>query len=1107
MKYTQLLGATALLSTLVVTPAWAQSPGQEPSAQTVPTPPQNDSTDQPVTGVTDDPGTEVTVTGSRIRRPNDESQVPVTSINSETFFETGRNNIADTLNDLPQLRNTFSQQNVGAGVGVAGLSLLDLRGLGTSRTLVLVNGRRHVGSDVGVTTQAVDVNSIPADLIERVDIVTGGSSAVYGSDAIAGVVNFVLRRNYDGFQIRGNAGIAEAGFGGNQYISALAGKNFAGGRGNIALHAEFARQERVFGSDIPNYDRVDGFGVTDVDPSIAGGNSDGFPDLAFFRDFRSGTNNRFGFVGVNQSPSTPICGTALGPTNGGPGPGANPTAFTCAYNFTPEGRLQLQTGTRFGSAQNASYIGGNGQTGREEIQLSVIAPQERYNANLLARFEFSPMFEVFLEGKYSRVNGAGVNVASEFITGIYTQFDFRERVRLDNPFLNPADRATLAAAILASGCNTSNNTVCSGTRQVRADGGIIGGPLNDADRAAIAAGTYRFAFGKTFLDAGLRDQIFRREVYRAVGGFRGTVLDDWTYEVAASYGEFREKTRNTGFFDKQRFVLSFDAARNPATGQIQCRSQFDPAARIAFPNNAVNQARLAADIAACVPYNPFGNVSNPAQASNQAATQYFTAVSNDTAKITQINAVAFMAGDTSGFFNLPGGPVRFSLGAEYRRDKAQYNQDPFTNDGNSNTTFLSGLGFDAPATEVKESFGEIQVPLLGDMPFIHELSVSAAGRISDYNNSAGVVYSYNYGGVFAPVRDLRLRVQYGRAVRAPNVSETSTPLVPNFANTFADPCRANSLGSGSQFRQANCQAALGPLLTNPGFAQQQTYNLKVLSGSNPNLQEETSDSWTIGGVFQPRFLRNFSLSVDYFNIKVNNVVTSVTAQVIANSCYDLESLDNPFCDLITRNLSTAAGPDGELPGQILSNTLIQAPLNFAKLVRRGIDSQLSYRTELGTDASLGINLVYTHVLENSNFTNPQNPNFTNVLLREIGNPQDEFRFDANLTLGNFGFGYRGRFIGKQYLNTFEDFNSVDGRSPENSDRSDIIEYPVITYHDLRFEWNLDGADGTKDRFQFFGGVDNVLDQKPPLGLTATAGGGAIYDVRGRAYYAGFRARF
>jgi outer membrane receptor protein involved in Fe transport len=175
----------------------------------------------------------IVVTGSRIRRPNLESSVPITSIGGEEFIQQGDTNVGDALNELPQLSSTFSQQNPGLGVGIAGLNLLDLRGLAPQRTLVLVNGRRHVGSDITNAAVNVDINTIPNDLIERVDIVTGAQSSVYGSDAIAGVVNFVLRKDFEGLQLRGNASIAEEGYGAEQYVSAMYGLGFGGGRGNV----------------------------------------------------------------------------------------------------------------------------------------------------------------------------------------------------------------------------------------------------------------------------------------------------------------------------------------------------------------------------------------------------------------------------------------------------------------------------------------------------------------------------------------------------------------------------------------------------------------------------------------------------------------------------------------------------------------------------------------------------------------------------------------------------------------------------------------------------------------------------------------------------------
>ena len=423
------------------------------AAQTATPAPAADCADSDSNGIcdADEKGSAIVVTGSRIKRPNITSEIPITAVNGEEFFQQGQNNVGDTLNDLPQLRSTFAQQNPGAGVGIAGLNLLDLRGLGTVRTLVLVNGRRHVASDILNNASSPDVNTIPNDLIERVEIVTGGNSAVYGSDAIAGVVNFVLRRDFNGLQLRANAGIAEAGFGGNQYVSAMFGKNFADGRGNITVHAEYAHQERIYASDIPWYRQADGFATVDVDSGGLPNGSDGFPDAVFVRDIRSATTNRWGLVAIPQANATPNCGQGT-LANNGPANTAG-TAFHCNYIFTPSGNLIAQTGTRFGSGPAGTIVGGNGQTSREGTQLSILPSNERINTNLLAHYEFSPAAEFFFEGKYVRVKAVGNQLGPTFLNGSFGSVaDVRIEPRLDNPFLSATDRTTLANAILASGC-------------------------------------------------------------------------------------------------------------------------------------------------------------------------------------------------------------------------------------------------------------------------------------------------------------------------------------------------------------------------------------------------------------------------------------------------------------------------------------------------------------------------------------------------------------------------------------------------------------------------------------------------------------------------------
>ncbi|HEX8578080.1 MAG TPA: TonB-dependent receptor [Allosphingosinicella sp.] len=1131
MKKTSLLGTSAICSAAVAalsfaaaTPAYAQTTG---TGATDATSNQDVEEQGPLTseaeiesgananaGAQGDDASEgqaITVTGSRIRRPNLESAIPITSVGGEEFFQQGQTSVGDTLNDLPQLRSTFAQQNPGAGVGIAGLNLLDLRGLGTVRTLVLVNGRRHVAADILNNATSPDVNTIPNDLIERVDIVTGGNSAVYGSDAIAGVVNFILRRDFDGIQVRGSAAISERGFGANQYASILAGKNFAGGRGNITLHAEYARQERIYASDIDNFRRVDGLVTVDVDSAGTPNASDGFPDAIFARDIRSSTNSRFGLVALPQSSVNAQCGQGT-LSNNGPA-NTSGTPFNCNFLFNSDGTLVAQTGTRFGSGPTGTIVGGNGPTGREGTLLSILPSNERMNFNALTHYEFTKAFEVFAEAKFVRVNAVGNQLGPTFLNNTFASLgsDVRLNPRLDNPFLATSARTTIANAILGTTCTfTAGGGLGQGCTDQRPNQpGAT--PAQEAARAAalaarnaaIANGSYRFQFARTLADLPDRDEVFQRDTFRIVGGVRGEFNNDWNYELSVNYGKMKETAEMLGFVNRQRFVLSLDAARNPVTGQIQCRSQFDPAAATGLPGAAFT-ASLAADIAACVPYNPFGANDN------SAAAEYFRADIVNRASLDQLNVVGFVNGDSSQLFELPGGPLRFALGAEYRREKAFNNSDEDADTGITNSVFLGDVN--AKALEVKEAFGEIQIPLFKDMPFFHELTVSAAGRVSDYNNAAGTIFAYNAGVEWAPIRDLRLRANYGRSVRAPASSETSFPAVNNFANAFIDPCSINAIGANA-IRSANCQAQLtAAQLANlqPGG-----YSLGVVSGSNANLSEETADSYTIGGVFTPRFLPGFSLSVDYYDITVNNVIVSLAAQTIINSCYDSPSLSSPLCTGFQRNF-TAGTVDGKLPGQILDYTTVQGPQNFASRKRRGVDVEAAYRTNLGSDMRLSSRIIYSHQLQNSNFQDPTRPDFENRLLSELGDPVDEFRFNLDVTKGPVTLGYEARYLGKMVTSTYENFFPLDSACsaavppvcpPLNADAIEPRFYPAVVYHDLRLDIAVKkGSEGDRD-LNFYVGVDNIFDKQPPLGTTATGAGSAIYNIRGRNYYAGFRARF
>src|SRR5687767_7755531 len=310
---------------------------------------------------------EVVVTGSRIARPNLESAVPVTTVTAAELFETGSTSVGDLLNDLPALRSTFSQSNSSRFLGTTGLNLLDLRGLGTQRTLVLVNGRRHVGSDILSNAVSPDVNTFPTDLIERIDVVTGGNSAVYGSDAIAGVVNFVLKKDFEGLQFRGQGGQSSEGDAGNYYGSVLAGTNFMDDRGNIAVNLEYAKQEPFFASERDNLSHQGLFVVVDSDVPTDPNGSDGIPDRNYYHDVKAVTFSNGGSILLAPSMGQSPCGIA-----------PNGVAYACPYLFTETGALTPQTGNRIGLGPNGNFDGGNGSNNREYKLLGVHPTLDRY---------------------------------------------------------------------------------------------------------------------------------------------------------------------------------------------------------------------------------------------------------------------------------------------------------------------------------------------------------------------------------------------------------------------------------------------------------------------------------------------------------------------------------------------------------------------------------------------------------------------------------------------------------------------------------------------------------------------------------------------------------
>lgn len=1068
-----LRGSTSLCAALIAAGAFASPALAQTTTTTTP-----DCADENANGVCDVDETPanadgsqtegaIIVTGSRIARPTIDSPVPVTSVTADDLLSQGNLSLGDALNDLPALRSTFSQSNSTRFIGTAGQNILDLRGLGTARTLTLVNGRRHVTVSPG--DYLVDVNTIPSELIERVDVVTGGNSAIYGSDAVAGVVNFVLKRDFDGLRVTGQGGVSERGDRGSYFGAVTWGRNFADGRGNIAVAAEYSFSEALYSTQ---RDYLTGafsgrkqFNL-DTDTSLDVRGTNGIVDNQFFTNVR---NNNISDGGLLSA----VCSAALLANQSRCIAGASAALpFPTRYVFRPDGSLvQNVTERDFRLVGSNNALGGEGST---LSNYGMLFPEiERTSVNLLAHFDVSEAFRPFVEGKFVRLNVFSESSPSFFQGSIPGFFGGGSEFRCDNPFLTAQAYAQLQA---------------------------IGRCSSAIPYGAPNPTIFQF-IGRNNVDLGIRNEDNRRDTYRVVGGVQGTFNTDWNYEIAVNYGKLDGQTlsgNNLLLFKPDGstagFLNAIDAVVAPATFTGSNFVVNQNGQRVICRVNAVSNVD-----ANCVPLNLFGEYR-----SDPRAVAYSSVTSNYTQDASQFVVSAFLSGDLSQLFELPGGPIGFALGGEYREERGNIFTDQNTAEG---LTFLTAIQpVDYPKLTVKEVFGEIRIPLFADVPFAQLLELSAAGRISDYNTSAGTTYAYNGSIIYAPIDDIKFRAAYNRSVRVPTQSDLFDPVGQNFA-FIADPCDVANINAGPN-RAANCAAAGIP----PGFRNEpaRAASISFAQGGNPFLTAEKSDSYTVGAVLTPTFAPGLSVAIDYYDITVKNLIATLGAQQIINLCYDSQSLDNPYCPLVNR-----------LPnGNFDDPAVLAGPVNFARLVTSGIDVDAQYQHTFANSDKIALRFIGSWLRERTQFTDPTNPLVPNRIKSELGDPEWEASFSASYQTGPFGIRWQTRYIGKQTIGTYEAQNPSPGLCPStgtvgfsgnsctpgqivvldplNADQFPQVYYGDLFYHDLRLTFDVD------KKFRFYVGVDNLFDTEPPFNLLGTGAGSAIFDTTGRYYYAGIR---
>jgi iron complex outermembrane recepter protein len=1064
---------------------------------------------------------ELVVTGSRLKaNPNETAPLPITTVDAAQLRALGNSDPTATLRQIPALLASGTvADSIERGAGGIGQATLNLRQLGANRTLVLVDGFRHVSGVAG--QQAVDVATIPNALIERVDVLTGGASAVYGADAVTGVVNYVLKKDFTGVALDGQFGISDYGDGQTYRIEGTIGTNFGGGRGNVTLSAGYTKDSEVLFADRPftadngrgnnsttyanpfkrfqkgdidpatmpnfaNYFRVGGPGPRtsriSFGPLIptAGGFSSLFPGATptaaeaalmaraadaptfviapqptFGISSNAGLIFRGDFARFNtdlNNNGIPDCNESYVGWTGFGGGGC--------YVSTPGGGVKIFEDGIISTSQN--QFGGDGAPERVNAQ-SLIPGSERIYANLRARYELSTQAEVFVDAKYTRNTAISRSAYNTFYDSLL--------IFPENPFIPDA---------------------------LQAEADDAGGLRVSRDMTDLGDGITR---GK-------------RETYRIVAGMRGALTDHFNYEIVANYGRTDNATTFENSVQYDRLFAALDVVTGP-NGQPTCRVNTGdftphPGSEI-FPVIAPGFFTFRPDDGTCVPANILGG----ANSISPEAAAWITTPTTNRFRLEQTVITMLFTGDTGAFLNLPGGAIQFAAGGEYRKENSSSNFDPlrlgiipasgpanlvgqFIGDiepqnnallfDPTNRTFNAGGRFD-----VAEVFGEIKVPLLKDMPFFHELTVGAAGRYADYSTIGGA-FTWNVNGTWAPIRDLRFRGTYARAIRAPNIGELFDPAQ---GATFrpADPCDVINQNATSN-RKANCIAAATALGIPNAAAFIETYTDPLNGrfggtiGGNPNLTEETATTWTVGTVIQPRFIPGLVISADYYSIKIRDAIATVTAQDIVNTCYDNTTFPNQFCAQFQRNpLDPALGLS--TPFLFGFNNLDQGQLNFGRIETSGVDFSVNYRFTLWdkNNIALGLNGNWTQKV--NRFFDPSDPTLVNPALRELSVPEWSGVGSVSYNRGAFTLGYNVQFVQSTALASAIQIERI------NEEFGPAGFAPDYWVHNVNFN-----VDILKDRFSVYGGVNNLTNATPYLSSSA-------YPVSGmgRFYFLGIRAKY
>jgi outer membrane receptor protein involved in Fe transport len=1023
------------------------------------------------TAAQSDVGEAIVVTGTRLRSPNLESASPVTVIGAEEFAITGTTRVEDLVNSLPQV---FAGQGANISNGATGTATLNLRGLGAERTLVLVNGRRLMPGTP--STSAADINAIPAALIERVDVLTGGASSVYGADAVAGVVNFVLDTDFEGFKINANYGfynhnnrasddvrgaLDARGFGyptgsvtdGGTFDGTVAfGSSFGDGRGRVTAYVGYRKIDPVLQArrdysacalSANTAAAVDGGSRL---YSCGGSATSPQGTLFYYDDFDDLTDANGD--GVADS---------LTSTIGQFGPNRTLLPGFTAFNFAPLNYFQR--------------------------------PDERYTAGAFAEYEISSALKPYAEFMFMD-NRTVAQIAPS------GNFGNTLSINCDNPLLGPDqvaqicdDENLLVSPLPGDAFFVTGNVAAE--NQARIDRGL-GEPLLPTTPFdfidPLTGNTYNRAFAQILrrnVEGGGRQDDLQHVSYRAVIGMKGDISPAWSYDASYQYGRNNYSQTYLNDFSVVRLGRALDVVTGP-DGTPVCRSTLDGS----DPN--------------CVPWDIFSpGTTTPSAASSQ----YLSTPGFSRGVVSQQVANAFLSGSLGDYgFKSPWSDqgVDVVFGTEWRKEKLEFFSDTAFSTGD-----LAGQG--APTLpvsgsfDVTEFFTEIRVPIAQDS-WVYDFTVTGGYRYSDY--STGVdTDTYKLEAEFAPIRDFRIRGGYNRAVRAPTIQDLFAPNRVAL-DASSDPCSGFTITAAD----TGCLAqglAVGQFVA-PNPADQ--YNGFI--GGNINLQPEIADTYTAGVVLTPTFLPGFTASIDYFNIDISGAIQGIGSDNILAAC--TATADPFFCGLINRD---ASGSIWRSAAGFVTNVT----QNIGGFKTSGVDINADYRTEIGELGTLSLNFIGTYLDElvtDTGLTIPgldQTYDCVGLYGNVCGTPNPEWRHQARVSFdlrNGIGASVRWRYFDSVTLDAVEANTNLrntgnSGPAPGGVARPGTAGFDSVNYFDLALTFDAG------DNFNFRLGANNVFDKAPPVtGSQACPAGSCngniyaqVYDALGRYIYAGVTLDF